>query len=329
VSDDTSDPRYAMMERVSLLRTLQERSYQFVTPTPATHARVLARKQEAADLRDIFGWSLPFRREIAGDDIVEMLQESGALEHRGELLASNIRVSSLGGDLFIHSAFPTTQTDAVFFGPDSYRFAEFIRAEAPKLGRREKITDFGAGTGVGAITVWKAVLPALLPAIKVPGAVIHTTTVINDINPLAIAYATANCMAAGAPGGSTHFSPGDCGALDMTFDLIVANPPYIADPAHRIYRDGGGMHGAEVSLQWAKTAVEKLDRNGVLLLYTGSAIVGGVDRFKIELERMLRARAVDVDYRELDPDVFGEELEREDYADVERIAAVGVAAVKR
>ena len=37
----------------------------------------------------------------------------------------------------------------------------------------------------------------------------------------------------------------------------------------------------------------------------------------------------EVSYREIDPDVFGEELEREDYADVERIAVVGLVAVRR
>jgi methylase of polypeptide subunit release factors len=115
----------------------------------------------------------------------------------------------------------------------------------------------------------------------------------------------------------------------MTYDLIIANPPYIVDDAHRAYRDGGGDLGSSVSFDWASRALDKLERNGVLLLYTGSAIVGGVDRFKIELEKMLHARAVDVEYRELDPDVFGEELERAEYADVERIAVVGVVATKR
>ena len=66
---------------------------------------------------------------------------------------------------------------------------------------------------------------------------------------------------------------------------------------------------------------------GAFLLYTGSAIVDGEDRLKGALLETLRG--FDVRYREIDPDVFGEELEREDYADVERIAVVGVVAVKR
>ena len=66
---------------------------------------------------------------------------------------------------------------------------------------------------------------------------------------------------------------------------------------------------------------------GAFVLYTGSAIVGGEDALKAALLESLAG--FDVLYGELDPDVFGEEPEREDYADVERIAVVGVVAVKR
>jgi methylase of polypeptide subunit release factors len=152
--------------------------------------------------------------------------------------------------------------------------------------------------------------------------------VLNDINERACGFALANARAASI-GGAVLSMLTDGLSGDMTYDLIVANPPYIVDSAHRAYRDGGGDLGSAVSFAWANNAIDKLERNGVLLLYTGSAIVGGVDRFKIELEKMLRARAVDVECRELDPDVFGEELERAEYADVERIAVVGVVATKR
>ncbi|MCA8885715.1 MAG: hypothetical protein KDA35_03765, partial [Hyphomonadaceae bacterium] len=99
------------------------------------------------------------------------------------------------------------------------------------------------------------------------------------------------------------------------------------DPAHRAYRDGGGMHGGELSLRWAREAAQRLDRGGAFLLYTGSAIVDGEDLLKTALLKALEQ--FDVTYREIDPDVFGEELERDDYADVDRIAVVGLVAVKR
>jgi release factor glutamine methyltransferase len=46
----------------SLAGWLCEEGYRFITVTPATHARVLARDvRPARDLRDVFGWSRPFR----------------------------------------------------------------------------------------------------------------------------------------------------------------------------------------------------------------------------------------------------------------------------
>jgi methylase of polypeptide subunit release factors len=319
VSDDGRD---LLAARAELLGALKRRNYRFVTPTPLTHARVAARKTKANDLRDVLGWSLPFERGAIDAEIVGALEDANALDEEGNLLKSTVRVSSLDDDLFLHSAYPTVQTDAVFFGPDSYRFAAFIRSEIERLGKREFVADIGAGSGVGGIVASKALHKHFPAGVNAP------TVVFNDINPKAIEFAMANVMGVGGVGAAV-FARGDALPNTFTYDLIVANPPYIVDSAHRAYRDGGGDLGSAVSFAWANIAVDKLERNGVLLLYTGSAIVGGVDHFKIELERMLRAKAIEVEYRELDPDVFGEELEREEYADVERIAVVGVVARKR
>ncbi|MFL5404563.1 MAG: SAM-dependent methyltransferase, partial [Myxococcales bacterium] len=110
------------------------------------------------------------------------------------------------------------------------------------------------------------------------------------------------------------------------FDLVVANPPYLADELHRTYRDGGGTLGAELSVRIATEALERLPRGGGLVLYTATAIVDGED---LLLHALLpRLRGTRFDYRELDPDVFGEELDRVAYRNVERIAVVALDALK-
>ena len=53
-----------------------------------------------------------------------------------------------------------------------------------------------------------------------------------------------------------------------------------------------------------------------------AAIVDGVDEMKQALETVASDAGCDLAYREIDPDVFGEELDRPNYRDVERIAVV-------
>lgn len=299
--------------RIALLRALRDHGYEFVTPTPATHARVIARKQQASDLRDVFGWSLPFAAEAIPYHILDLMRRAAALEQRGDLFASRFRVSTLGGDPVLHSAYPTTQHDAVFFGPDSYRFANFLRAELIQFRGVGHLIDIGAGAGAGALAAIRS------------ADIAHVT--LTDINPAALELAQANLAAAGRTERADYLLCDTLSHVARAADIIIANPPYIIDAAHRAYRDGGAMHGAEVSIAWAKAAAEKLTSGGALLLYTGSAIVNGEDRFKTALHEALRD--FDITYRELDPDVFGEELERPAYADVDRIAIVGVTAIMR
>jgi methylase of polypeptide subunit release factors len=140
---------------LGLLAWLKARGYRFVTITPASHARVISRagRQRADDLAGAFGWSLPFARELLPQERFAALESAGLLAPAdGGLYRSKVRVSSLGNDLFVHSAFPTDDEDAVFFGPDSYRFAAMIERELERRDRRiASIVDIGTGGGVGAI----------------------------------------------------------------------------------------------------------------------------------------------------------------------------------
>jgi methylase of polypeptide subunit release factors len=234
-----------------------------------------------------------------------MLDAAGVLAFCDGGLRSTIRVSRLHGRLFIHSAYPTEAEDAVFFGPDSYRFADFV---ARRLGGEQdgRIVDLGGGCGVGAI-----VAAGLSSAAEV---------IVADVNANALRFARINAAHANLPVRTCKADGLDGIAPGMA--VILANPPYMAG-ASQTYRDGGDMHGGELSLQWAEAALDKLAPGGRLLLYTGSAIAtGGGDPLRAALASLVEARRARLDYREIDPDVFGEELETPAYADVERIAVI-------
>ncbi|QPQ54246.1 methyltransferase [Allosphingosinicella flava] len=298
-----------------LLEGLRAGGYRFVTVTPDSHRRILAREpgRLARDLRDIFGWNLPFRPASLDQALLGHLREANALDEAGEgLLKSRVRVSSLDELLFLHSAYPTEAEDSVFFGPDSYRFAAFLQAELKGRAAPRRIVDIGAGSGVGGIVAARAL------GLAAP--------VLTDINPAALRLAAVNACFAEVDVVSVEGSGLD--GVGMPFDLAIANPPFIADGQSRAYRDGGDMHGAGLSLDWTVEAARRVERGGHVLLYTGSAIVSGRDRLRDALEEALPPLQCTLRYREIDPDIFGEELSLPAYAGVDRIAAVGAVIEK-
>lgn len=299
---------------LELLAELDRRGYDFVAPTPATHARVVARadRRVARTLRDIFGWSLPFTPALLDADLRDALGEAGLLVAEDGLLRSRVRVSRVAGRLFVHSAYPTEAADSVFLGPDSYRFASFLHADLLDAGPVRRLVDIGAGAGVGAIVAAPLVAGARLT--------------LTDVNGSALALAAANARYAGIDVELVEGAGID--AVAGAVDLFIANPPFIMDDKDRAYRDGGGLHGAQLSRDWAIAAAKRLAPGGRILLYTGVAIVEGRDVLREQLEGALPDLDCTLDYRELDPDIFGEELDKPAYADVERIAAVGAVIAK-
>lgn len=296
-----------------LLDYLRTQHYRFITITPLTHAHVMARRcgQMGATLRDIFGWNQPFEKHRLPSATLALLDEAGLLEHDGDDLRSKVRVSSIDDVLFLHSAYPTEQEDAVFFGPDTYRFVRFIRqalAETTAPGGM-RVLDIGCGSGAGG----------LMLARQYPRA----DLVLNDINPQALRYAALNAAAMGA---RANFAEGDSlAAVQGAFDLIIANPPYLVDKDARTYRHGGDRLGRSLSLRMATESLPRLAPGGRLLLYTGVAIVDGKDEFLEELTPALQCCGCTWRYEEIDPDVFGEELIQPAYEQVDRIAAVGLS----
>lgn len=296
--------------------SLRERGYEFVTATPLTHARVNGRagNEEARGLRDVFGWSRPFQPSLLPSEMLGMMEEGGVLVWEDGLCRSLVRVSSLDGMLFLHSAYPTTGAEAVFFGPDTYRFANAITVELERathpVGRA---VDIGCGAGPGGIVVARAHPEADVAMV--------------DINDAALRLARVNAVLAGATR-ARAVNSNLLSGVEGEFDLIVSNPPYLVDPARRAYRHGGGDLGAGLALAILDAALERLSENGTLVLYSGAAVVNGADPFRSAIAARLAGRGVEWRYREMDPDVFGEELEAEAYREADRIAAV-VLTVKR
>jgi len=299
---------------VDLLSALQARGYSFVTPTPSTSRRMASQLPKSApDLRDVFGWSRPFTEGDIDGDLVALLEAAALLERSGDRMRSLVRVSTVHGRLFLHSAFPANQEDAVFLGPDTYRFADLIRREAGTWPAAT-ILDVGTGAGVGGI-----VASDLWPDARL---------ILSDINPGALRLAAANAVHAGKTP-SLVLAPGLSGVATPV-DLIVANPPYVAGTSGRVYKDGGDLHGARLSLDWVIEGLGRLTPGGRFILYTGSAILaGGVDQFREALQSAVPSDDFILSYSELDPDIFSGELRREAYADVERIAAVGAIVTRR
>lgn len=298
---------------------LRTSGYHFVTVTPATHARVNARPRSgpAESLQEVFGWSRPFMPSLLPPEVLGWLERADVLEDAAGLLRSKVRYSSLGASLYVHSAYPTTDADAVFFGPDTYRFAALIRRTLAASARThvDCVVDVGCGTGAGGIVAVNALQ--------------HTSPqlILADINASALRYARVNAALAATPYAS--FRQGDLfEVIDQPIDLVVANPPYLLDPEARLYRHGGGELGGGLSTRIVVEGLRRLAAGGTLILYTGAAIVGGRDTFFESIASVLRVADVSFDYAELDPDVFGEELAAPAYAHVERIAAVALVVTR-
>ena len=318
---------------------LQGCGYRFTTPTPATHARVLARRSGALaqDLRGLFGWNLT-AAVASGTDynegpalllprLAHALQETGLLQRTpAGTWRSAVRFATLGPLMLAHSAFPTDTADTVFFGPDTYRFAALIERELAHtpLPPGARVLDMGCGSGAGGLVA--------AGTAGMAGAAV-TELVLADINPRALVFAGVNAALA-QPTAQVQ-TPVRCvqsdlfAQVDGLFDLVVSNPPYLVDGAERTYRHGGGALGGALSERIARESLAHLAPGGRLVLYTGSVIVDGHDA----LGAALRAVVADhgdgdwpVHYGELDPDVFGEELELPFYAaaGAERIAAVAL-----
>jgi methylase of polypeptide subunit release factors len=310
-------PKGEIRAVASLGELLRKCGYRFVTVSPATHRRFLEHGSPANALESIFGWNRSFERRDLSSEFFDILKATDAVEEEDGRYRSKIRFATVGEYLFAHSSFPTLEHDAVFFGPDTYRFIRLLRASTTALNpsRPLKIVDVGSGSGAGGL-----VLSHILHG--------DVEVILADINPKAVAFSEANAIINDVRQVKCVVSD-ILAAVDSEPDIVIANPPYLIDDDRRLYRHGGGRFGVSIAQRIVEEALWRLRPGGRLILYSGTPVIGGTDPLFVSVRESLKLYARDFVYEEIDPDVFGEELERTAYAGVDRIAAVGLTVVKQ
>ncbi|RYZ64793.1 MAG: methyltransferase domain-containing protein, partial [Proteobacteria bacterium] len=275
---------------ISIGDYLKANHYLFTTVTPESHRRVLERpydpealRSEHDSLRACFGWNQwvcadrlpPSFESFFTDETLFQVEEKNSKR----LVKAKFRFSTLQLEhsnlIFVHSGYPTHEGNSVFFGPDSYRFANFVR-EKVKHGDQKfplRILDLGCGSGVGAIS-----LAAFLN--RTPERFIERAPkfIFTDLNEKALEYACVNVRL-----NEQALTLDQCefvksnlfDEIKESADLVIANPPFIIDDKKRAYRHGGDHFGCSLSATMFSKSVDYLGRDGRVLMYTGTSIVNG------------------------------------------------------
>ena len=308
---------YKQQQLSLLLAYLKMHGYRFTTISPASHEKVNKRPENAmaSNLKGIFGWNRSFNADVVEASLFDLMQSAKIVTQVENSWKSLLRVASLKEQLFLHSAYPTTGNEAVFFGPDTYRFANAIQHFLITNNQSiYRAVDIGTGSGAGAVLLAQALPEAEIIAADISNDALDLARInveSSDIHNIKLVHSDL------------------LNDIKGNFDLIIANPPYLVDVAKRTYRHGGGELGTELSLDIVDAAIQRLNPAGSLLLYTGVAIVDGHDAFLTEVEAKLKFADFTFHYNEIDPDIFGEELLSETYNKADRIAAVVLTSRKQ
>lgn len=186
--------------------------------------------------------------------LVEALLAEGIFTQSGSLYKSEYRVSSIRTStpnaLYLHSSFPPKQ-DSVFFGPDTYRYLDYLDAHLPSLSfsSDEVLVDVCTGGGAGAQS-----LIDQFPKHTVLGL---------DINSKALDLACLN-----VPQAQFKYSS----LLDVVAEekvaCVISNPPYISGLDQPTYASGG-KEGLGITFSILEQSAKLLKKGGKVILYTG------------------------------------------------------------
>jgi hypothetical protein len=288
-----------------LLHCLKAANYHFTAVTPATHTRVLSRAAGGEDsLRDIFGWNRPFTRSDANAHVAALLEAAGALETIDGKLRSKVRVASLGDALFLHGAFPTDGEDAVFFGPDTYRFARFVERELPRLAGARWLVEMGAGSAAAAIRAATLQTFDKVTLVDRNAAALELASINAEVASVAVQTLLSDAIPVRSEFG--HRQP----ALhDRSRTAVVPR-------RRRAVRRGSGPRLGRAGDCAAGTRRNDAALHRRCLCRRRSSAAE-------DARERVRGGGLQPRLGEIDPDVFGEELDQPHYRQVERIAAVG------
>ncbi len=169
----------------------------------------------------------------------------------------------------------------MFFGPDTYRFARWLRQATADIAPTASFTiiDIGCGSGAGGLYV--------ADLLRERG---HADLILSDINPEALRLSRINAALNGVANVRTILSD-VFDRINEGGNLIISNPPYLVNRSGRMYRHGGGELGGGLSIRIVATGIERLCPDGRLLLYTGAPIVDGVDSSSKPCARFWRRAA--------------------------------------
>lgn len=178
------------------------------------------------------------RESLAVD--VEPLREAGLLDLEGDTAVARVRLAPFAGALVAHEA-----------GADDADFVTGVNAASRTLAtltvRREveRALDVGTGSGIEALIAAR-----------------HAAHVVaTDINPRALEYAALNARLNGVEldlRQGSLFEP----VAGETFDLVVANPPFVVSPdTDFVFRDSG-LPGDAICREVVRGAAEHLRPGG-------------------------------------------------------------------
>ncbi|MFO0619557.1 MAG: class I SAM-dependent methyltransferase [Polyangiaceae bacterium] len=219
---------------------------------------------------------------LIGEPLVDELLARHMLVETDGRIVSRVRASGMAPLIQLHdtnSIYPEEKGSFVFCGRCSSRLVNAVRGELDRGARKRRVLDLCTGSGIQALNMapW---------ADEIVGA---------DLNPRAVAFATANAKANGID--KARFVESDLfGSVEGRFDVITANTPFLLLDEGSKARDGyGGAYGMEVELRLIAGLHDHLEDGGVSLLVVSSAFVDGRNLLEERLKDTLPSAGYDVD----------------------------------